>query len=199
VHVLNKQVEEVTSGAIPQKAMSLSLSIGVAVSVGLAMLRVLTGISIFWLLVPGYAIALAMTFFVPPIFTAIAFDSGGVASGPMATTILLPFCHGRLQRRGRQYPARRLRRRRHGGHDALITIQALGLIYKRKLNRTTDLRRRRTDYNGEIIDYAEEAVGGMNTVADKVIELMVTIVDRGKGANVVDLYRKEICITTICV
>lgn len=82
VHVLNRQVEELTSGAIPGKAMSTSLSIGVAVSIGLAMLRVLTGVSIFVLLVPGYLCAIGLSFVVPKIFTAIAFDSGGVASGP---------------------------------------------------------------------------------------------------------------------
>ena len=91
VHVLNRQVEEVTSGAIPQKAMQLSLSIGVAISIGLSMVRVLTGVSIFWFLVPGYGIAILLMFFVPKIFTAIAFDSGGVASGPMTATFLLPF------------------------------------------------------------------------------------------------------------
>lgn len=67
VHVLNKQVEEITSGAIPGKAMSTSLSIGVAVSIGLAMMRVMTGISIFWLVVPGYLAAIVMSFFVPKI------------------------------------------------------------------------------------------------------------------------------------
>ena len=83
VHVLNKQVYEMTSGAIPKKALSTSLSIGVAVSVGLSMLRIVAGIPIMYLLVPGYLIAIVLSFFVPPIFTAIAFDSGGVASGPM--------------------------------------------------------------------------------------------------------------------
>ena len=83
VFVLTRQVEEITSGAISAGAMGKSLSIGVSVSVGLAMIRVLTGISILWFLVPGYVIALLLTFFVPKIFTAIAFDSGGVASGPM--------------------------------------------------------------------------------------------------------------------
>ena len=91
VYVLMRQVEELTDGAIPGSAMKHSLSIGVAVSVGLAMIRVLTGISIFYLLVPGYAVAIVLSFFVPKLFTAIAFDSGGVASGPMATTFLLPF------------------------------------------------------------------------------------------------------------
>lgn len=95
VYVLMRQVEELTDGAIPGSAMKHSLSIGVAVSVGLAMIRVLTGISIFYLLVPGYApLPIALSFFVPKLFTAIAFDSGGVASGPMATTFLLPFAMG---------------------------------------------------------------------------------------------------------
>lgn len=91
VFVLTRQVEDITSGTITSRAMSLSLSIGVAVSVGLAMIRVLTGISIFWFIIPGYAVELILSFFVPKIFTAIAFDSGGVASGPMTATFLLPF------------------------------------------------------------------------------------------------------------
>ena len=94
VHVLIKQVEEVSMGAVSQKAMRRGLSIGVAVSVGIAMVRVLTGISILWFLVPGYAFALILTFFVPQMFTGIAFDSGGVASGPMTATFLLPFAMG---------------------------------------------------------------------------------------------------------
>ena len=74
--------------------MGLSLSCGVAVSLGLAMIRVLTGISIFWFLIPGYAVSLLLAFRVPKIFTAIAFDSGGVASGPMTATFLLPLAQG---------------------------------------------------------------------------------------------------------
>jgi len=94
VHVLNKQVEDLTEGTIPQKAMQLCLSIGVAISLALAMIRVITGISILWFLIIGYAIALGLTFFVPKIFTGIAFDSGGVASGPMTSTFILPFVIG---------------------------------------------------------------------------------------------------------
>ena len=89
-----KQVEDITDGAISGQALQRSLSIGVAISVGLAMVRVLTGIHLFYMLIPGYAIALLLTFVVPPIFTAIAFDSGGVASGPMTATFLLPFAMG---------------------------------------------------------------------------------------------------------
>ena len=83
VYVLNRQVEEMTDGRISAKAMGDALSAGVAISIGISMVRVLTGISILTVLIPGYAIALIASFFVPPMYTAIAFDSGGVASGPM--------------------------------------------------------------------------------------------------------------------
>ena len=94
VHVLVKQVEEVSMGSISQAAMRQGMSIGVAVSIGIAMLRVLTGISILWFLIPGNAVSLALTFFVPQLFTGVAFDAGGVASGPMTATFLLPFAMG---------------------------------------------------------------------------------------------------------
>lgn len=94
VHVLNKQVEELSAGAVSAKAMGLSLSIAVAAAMGLSMVRVLTGMSVMWFLIPGYAIALTLSFFVPQTFTAIAFDSGGVASGPMTATFMFPFAMG---------------------------------------------------------------------------------------------------------
>ena len=81
VHILNRQVEELSAGTITARAMGVSLSVAVAAANGLAMVRVLTGIPILWFLVPGYAVALGLSFFVPRTFTAIAFDSGGVASG----------------------------------------------------------------------------------------------------------------------
>ncbi len=94
VHVLNHQVEEVTAGSISKKVMLFSLAVGVAVSIGLAMARVIFDFSILWILIPGYGIALIMTAFVPKIFSSIAFDSGGVASGPMTATFLLPLTTG---------------------------------------------------------------------------------------------------------
>ena len=100
VHVLVKQVEEVSMGSISQGAMKQGLAIGVAVSIGIAMLRVLTGISILWFLIPGYAVSLALTFFVPQLFTGVAFDAGGVASGPMTATFLLPFAMGACEKWG---------------------------------------------------------------------------------------------------
>ena len=94
VHVLNRQVNELSAGAISEKTMGTTLSIAIALAMGLAMVRVLTGISILWFIVPGYLVALALAFFVPPTFTAIAFDAGGVASGPMTATFMLPFAMG---------------------------------------------------------------------------------------------------------
>ena len=130
VYVLMRQVEELTDGAIPGSAMKHSLSIGVAVSVGLAMIRVLTGISIFYLLVPGYAVAIALSFFVPKLFTAIAFDSGGVASGPMATTFLLPFAMGACSAVGGNIVTDAFGVVAMVAMTPLITIQGLGLIYR---------------------------------------------------------------------
>ena len=133
VHVLNHQVEEITSGAIPGKAMSTSLSIGVAVSIGLAMVRVLTGISIFWFLIPGYLAAIIMSYYVPKMFTAIAFDSGGVASGPMTATFLLPFAQGACNAMGGNVVTDAFGVVAMVAMTPLLTIQMLGLVYQRKL------------------------------------------------------------------
>lgn len=132
VFVLTKQVEELTDGAISAKAMGMSLSIGVSASVGLAMTRVLSGISILWFLVPGYLIALVLTFFVSKIFTAIAFDSGGVASGPMTATFLLPFAMGACEALGGNIVADAFGIVSMVAMTPLITIQIMGLIYKLK-------------------------------------------------------------------
>jgi len=132
VFVLTKQVEELTDGAISAKAMGMSLSIGVSASVGLAMTRVLSGISILWFLVPGYLIALVLTFFVSKIFTAIAFDSGGVASGPMTATFMLPFAMGACEALGGNIVADAFGIVSMVAMTPLITIQIMGLIYKLK-------------------------------------------------------------------
>ncbi len=130
VYVLTKQVEDITSGAVSAKAMSLSLSIGVAVSLGLAMIRVLTGVSILWFIIPGYGIALVLSLAVPKIFTAIAFDSGGVASGPMTATFLLPFAMGACVSVGGNIVTDAFGVVAMVAMTPLITIQGLGLVYK---------------------------------------------------------------------
>lgn len=130
VYVLMKQVEEITDGAITGKAMQLSLSLGVCASVGLSMVRVLTGISILYFIIPGYAIALILTFFVPKIFTAIAFDSGGVASGPMTSTFLLPLAQGACLAVGGNVVTDAFGVVAMVAMTPLITLQILGLVYK---------------------------------------------------------------------
>ncbi len=94
VHVLKKQVEHVTDGTVSQKAMLIALSVGVGISIGLSMLRIIFNFNILYYLIPGYFISLGLSFFVPKLYTAIAFDSGGVASGPLTSTFILPFAVG---------------------------------------------------------------------------------------------------------
>lgn len=132
VFVLTKQVEEMTSGAISAKAMGTSLSVGVSLSIGISMIRVLTGISIMWFIIPGYAIALILTFFVPKIFTAIAFDSGGVASGPMTATFLLPLAMGACEAVGGTLITDAFGVVAMVAMTPLITIQVMGMAFKLK-------------------------------------------------------------------
>ena len=94
VQLLNHQVEDITDGMVTRGQMNICLSIGVAGAVGLAMIRVLTGIPVYWILIPGYILAIGMSYRVQPIIVGIAFDSGGVASGPMTSTFLLPLTMG---------------------------------------------------------------------------------------------------------
>lgn len=130
VYVLMKQVEEMTSGAISGAVLQRSLSVGVAVSIGLAMIRVLSGISILYLIIPGYALSLALSFFVPDIFTAIAFDSGGVASGPMTATFLLPLATGACLAVGGNVVTDAFGVVAMVAMTPLIAIQLLGVAYK---------------------------------------------------------------------
>jgi len=138
VYVLNHQVEEITDGAISARAMGISLSVGVATSVALAMTRVLTGLPILYFLIPGYAIALGLSFVVPKIFTAIAFDSGGVASGPMTATFLLPLAQGACVAVGGNLAADAFGVVAMVAMTPLITIQILGLVtvIKARKNKT---------------------------------------------------------------
>ena len=94
VHVLNKQVETITDGTVSKRSMMIALSLGVGVSIGLSVLRIYLDFSILYYLIPGYFISLGLSFFVPRIYTAIAFDSGGVASGPLTSSFILPFAVG---------------------------------------------------------------------------------------------------------
>ena len=94
VHVLNKQVEEITGGLVTKRSMLIALSVGVGLSIGLSMIRIIVGFPIVYYLIPGYFISLGLSFFVPKLYTAIAFDSGGVASGPLTSSFILPLAIG---------------------------------------------------------------------------------------------------------
>lgn len=158
VHVLKTQVEDITEGRIKGKAMGYSLAIGVAISVALSMLRVITGISIWYILIPGYIFSLIMTFFVPPIFTAIAFDSGGVASGPMTATFLLPLAIGACEAIGGNILTDAFGIVAFVAMTPLVTIQMLGLISKIKASKeiTLSVNLGNIILSDEIIEYDVE-------------------------------------------
>ncbi len=151
VHVLTNQVYEVTSGAIPKKALRVSLMLGVAVSVGLAMSRIILHIPIMYFLVPGYLIAIILTFFVPDIFTAIAFDSGGVASGAMTAGFLMPLALGLCTAVGGNPATEGFGVVAMVAMTPLITIQILGLVYRIKMAKLKKIEQQKPQAEEEII------------------------------------------------
>ena len=135
VIVLTKQVSDLTDGAIPEKAMKISLSIGMALAMIIGVLRAMFGIPIYYFLIPGYLLALIFMFIVPEVFTAIAFDSGGVTSGPMTATFVLPFIIGICESSGRTNID--IMKDAFGlvamvAMMPLIIVQGMGLIYRIK-------------------------------------------------------------------
>ena len=157
VHVLKKQVEETTGGYITKKSMTIGLSIGVGISIALSMLRIcIPSLNLMYIVIPGYFISLGLTMFVPRIYTAIAFDSGGVASGPMSSTFILPFAIGAcsiVQPTGILSHA-------FGivaliAMTPLITIQLLGFkaIVQNKVKETIAMKRILDDDDEQIINF----------------------------------------------
>ncbi|MDR1263539.1 MAG: DUF1538 domain-containing protein [Oscillospiraceae bacterium] len=165
VHALNHQVEEMTDGAIRGSTIQIGLGVGVGISVALSMVRVLTGLSLYWIIVPGYSIAMIMTRFSPKIFTAIAFDSGGVASGPMTATFLLPFAIGACTSLGGDISSDAFGLVALVAMTPLITIQAIGIYY--------DVRQRRAVSELESIEPEELAEEIIDLdLSDAVMEAM---------------------------
>lgn len=148
VNILAKQVADITGGSISEGAIKKSLSIGVAVSLGLSMIRIVTGLHIIWLLVPCYITALTLTFFVQPVFTGIAFDSGGVASGTMTATFVLPFALGACESAGGNIMTDAFGTVALVAVTPLIMIQLLGLVHNRKAKRLSIM-----ESDNEIVDY----------------------------------------------
>ena len=128
------------------------MSIGVAISVGLAMFRVITGIPIGWIVIPGYIIALVMSRFVPKIFVGIAFDSGGVASGPMTSTFLLPLSIGACQAIGGNLMTDAFGVVALVALTPLIAIQIMGLVYRIKIGKLQKNVQPQVAFAGDVDD-----------------------------------------------
>ena len=158
VFVLKRQVEDVTEGVISAKSMGLGLSIGVAISVGLAMLRVVTGLSILYFVIPGYLFALSLTFVVPRLFTAIAFDSGAVASGPLAATFMLPFAIGASETIGGNIYSDAFGIVALVAMTPVITIQLFGLVYAIKSKKASK----------EVIPVVEDTIIELDYSSDEI-------------------------------
>lgn len=159
IEVLNRQVQTVTNGTISEKAMNKCLSVGVAVSIGLSVLRILTGLPIQWIIIPGYIIALVMSRFVPKIFVGIAFDSGGVASGPMTSTFLLPLCIGACEAIGGNMMTDAFGVVALVALTPLIAIQIMGLQYRFKTNKQKKLAKPDNmipEDSDEIVEFTED-------------------------------------------
>lgn len=135
VYVLNRLVEEMSAGAISGKTTALGLSVGVCAALGLAGIRILTGISIMYILIPGYVIALGLSFFVPKMFVGIAFDSGGVASGTMMSAFVLPLCIGACNHLGGNVMTDAFGCVAFVAMAPIISIELLGFIYHIKSKR----------------------------------------------------------------
>ena len=160
IHVLNKQVEEITDGNVSKKSMLIALSVGVGISLGLSMIRIIFQFSILYYIIPGYFLSLGLSFFVPRIYTAIAFDSGGVASGPLTSSFILPLAvgacisfHGGLENANVMTDA-------FGivamvAMTPLITIQLLGFksIITKKMREKIAMKRILNEDDDTIIDF----------------------------------------------
>ena len=155
VHVLNKQVEEITQGTVSKKAMMIALSIGVGLSICLSVIRIIFGFSILYYLIPGYLISLGLSFFVPKIYTAIAFDSGGVASGPLTSTFILPFAIGTCVALGGNILSDAFGIIAMVAMTPLITIQLLGFtsIFKKRVSEKLAMKKILDDEDDQIIRF----------------------------------------------
>ncbi len=157
VVALNRQVETVSAGAIPRRFMMIALSTGVSIAVGLACMRVLSGLSIWWVLLPGYGLTILLSFFTPRIFMAIAFDSGGAVSGAMTSAFLVPYALGAAHATGGDILTDAFGLVAFVAMTPLITIQLLGWIFKTKMER---LRTR--DETGKLL----QTLGGQDETLD---------------------------------
>lgn len=161
VVVLTKQISDLTDGAIPEKAMKIALSLGMALAMVIGVVRAYFGVPIMYFLIPGYLIAIILMFFVPEIFTAIAFDSGGVTSGPMTATFVLPLIIGVCEASGRLNI--NVMKDAFGliamvAMMPLIVVQTMGLVYKLKQNKLKSIQKTDASVEDDIIIFKVKQV-----------------------------------------
>lgn len=142
VYVLTHQIENVTSGYVKRKAILLALSIGVGAAVALSMIRIIVpGILLWHYLLPGYIISLSMMYFIPKLFVGIAFDAGGVATGPMTTTFILAFTQGAAEAiEGANILTDGFGMIATVAMTPIITLQILGFIFGMNLKKGENLK-----------------------------------------------------------
>ena len=160
VYILNKQVEEISEGAITSKMMYRGLAVGMALAMAITMTRILLGIPLLWILIPGYVIALILSFFVPKIFTGIAFDSGAVCSGPISVTFLLPMALGVAEGFGKDIMVYGIGVIAIVALTPPVVVQIMGLVYQVKTREAAILTEAETANiitvaAGEIIDWGD--------------------------------------------
>lgn len=152
VKILIKRISDLTAGSISEELISLCLSIGVCFAVGLSLTRIYFNIPIIYIIVPGYFVAASLMYFTPNMFTAIAFDAGGAASGAMTTSFLLPLCIGTCVSLNSNIMVNAFGIGALVSLTPIITVQILGIIYNHKLNTKSNIV-----YNEQIVEYAWES------------------------------------------
>ena len=153
IKILNMQISDLTEGSISSKVINSCLSLGVCLAIGLALLKIIYQIPISYFLVPGYFIAVLLTYKTPKVFTAIAFDAGGAASGPLTTSFLLPLCIGLCVAFDGNILTDAFGVGALVSMTPLITIQSLGLVYQYRLNKQDS----QTEFDESLIEYGWEA------------------------------------------
>ena len=147
--VLIDQIEEITNGTINRRLLMMSLSIGVSIATALSIIRIIFEIDLLYIIIPGYICAIVLSFITPGLFTRIAFDSGGVASGTMTASFLLPLAIGASELMGKDILTSAFGLIAIVATIPLITIEIIGIIYKIKKRKFI----KEQIYLAEIIDY----------------------------------------------
>ncbi len=154
VWVLSEQVEQVSGGTIKRKVLLIFLSIGTATAIGLSMLRAVIGFDLKLIIIPGYIISMLLMIFCPSLFSGIAFDSGGVASGPLTSTFVLSFTLGAAASG-------------QNGNDSfgvialvammpLLAIQLMGIIFNIKQKRALKIQQKKTSEQNQNTEEAAD-------------------------------------------